>query len=176
MKISIVWFLLLGGMIPSHAIKLVKEEGKPVLKLTRAECDEFLIDHVPDADVAYKEGVDVDGHYVDPADLAGSPKFDLPDVIEIPLEAELKAPSDTPDSQTEEANRIISALADLQQGKPIQPPIRSGQEGENKLLTPETEFGKVSVNLKTGEILLNDKPMSGKFTDMVRKACGSLKE
>jgi hypothetical protein len=164
------------GITPSYAIQVVKEEGRPVLKLTRAECDELLIDHVPDADVAYKEGVDVDGNFVEPADLAGSPKFDLPEVIEIPLEAELKAPSDTPDSQVAETNRILSALADLQQGNPIQSPSATGQDGENKLLTPETEFGKVSVNLKTGEVLLNDKPLHSEFMDKVRKACGGVKD
>jgi len=44
-----------------------------------------LTKHTPDADVAYQAGVDVRGHYVAPADVAGEGQAALPSVIHIPL-------------------------------------------------------------------------------------------
>jgi hypothetical protein len=48
-----------------------------------------LVKHVPDADVAYRPGVDVHGNPVAPADLPGNPTLELPDKITIPLTANL---------------------------------------------------------------------------------------
>lgn len=44
-----------------------------------------LIKHVPDADVAYRPGVDVRGKPVVPADLDSNETIELPDEITIPL-------------------------------------------------------------------------------------------
>lgn len=48
-----------------------------------------LVKHVPSADVAYRAGVDVHGKAVAPADLPDSPQIKLPEVISIPLTADL---------------------------------------------------------------------------------------
>lgn len=48
-----------------------------------------LVQHVPDADVAYQPGFDVHGKPVAPADLPGQPSIQLPDVIKIPLTLDL---------------------------------------------------------------------------------------
>lgn len=168
--------LLLGVISPSQALQVVREEGRPVLKITRAECDELLIEHVPDADVAYKEGVDVDGNDVTPADLAGSPKLDLPDIIHIPLVADLGRVRDPKDPLTQETDRILKALDDLQKGNPIQPPPHPTQRTRNRLSPLEGDVGEVGVSLKSGEVYFNGKPLSSNFTIMVRKACGDLKE
>lgn len=178
MKISIVWIILLeaiGGITPSYAIQIVKEGGRPVLKLTREECDELLIDHVPDADVAYQEGVDVDGNSVEPADLAGSPKLDLPDIIHIPLVADLGKVRDPSDPLIQESDRILKALDDLQKGNPIKRPPHIRDRTRNRLSPLEGDVGEAGVSLKTGEVYFNGKPLSSDFTIMVRKACGSLR-
>ena len=44
-----------------------------------------LVKNTPDADVAYKPGVDVNGNAVAPADLPGSQQIKLPSKINIPL-------------------------------------------------------------------------------------------
>jgi hypothetical protein len=48
-----------------------------------------VVAHVPDADVAYKPGVDVNGKPVAPADLPGSNQLVLPDSFVITLELNL---------------------------------------------------------------------------------------
>jgi hypothetical protein len=44
-----------------------------------------LVQHTPDANVAYQPGVDVHGKPVAPADLPGTPQVQLPQTITIPL-------------------------------------------------------------------------------------------
>lgn len=48
-----------------------------------------LVRHVPDSDVAYKPGVDVDGNEVTPADLPGAAPIKLPEQIDIPITVEI---------------------------------------------------------------------------------------
>ncbi len=48
-----------------------------------------LVKHVPDADVAYRPGVDVNGKPVVPADLPGSNDFQIQKPVTIPLTADL---------------------------------------------------------------------------------------
>ncbi len=48
-----------------------------------------LVQHVPDADVAYQPGVDVHGHAVAPADLPDSAGAGKPWPVQIPLTARL---------------------------------------------------------------------------------------
>ncbi|MDD5586508.1 MAG: hypothetical protein PHY92_06075 [Alphaproteobacteria bacterium] len=48
-----------------------------------------LVKHVPDADVTYRPGVDVNGRPVAPADLPGSADFQVQNPISIPLTADL---------------------------------------------------------------------------------------
>lgn len=167
---------LLISLTSTYALEIVKEQGRPVLKLTREECDELLIEHVPDADVAYREGVDVDGNFVEPADLAGSPKLDLPDIINIPIIADLGKVRDPKDPLVQETDRIIKALDDLQKGNPIKRPPHIRDRTRNRLSPLEGDVGEAGVSLKTGEVYFNGKPLSSNFTAMVRKACRDLKE
>lgn len=66
-----------------------QEDGQPLrIVITKLDCSR-LIRHVPDPDVAYQPGVDVNGRAVAPADVPGSgadaiPGL-LPDVLEFPL-------------------------------------------------------------------------------------------
>ncbi|ACI98631.1 hypothetical protein [Rhodospirillum centenum] len=71
--------------------------GQPTIIVDRAAC-RWLQRHVPDADVEYRPGVDVNGRPVAPADLPGSPRIALPDRIEIgitlPLAQRFGIPAD----------------------------------------------------------------------------------
>lgn len=60
----------------------VAEDG--AVQIKREDCAQ-LVKHVPDADVEYQPGVDVDGNPVAPADLDGGYQITLPEVIEIPI-------------------------------------------------------------------------------------------
>jgi hypothetical protein len=63
-------------------------EAVPV-RVDRDACAQ-VVEHVPDADVAYKPGVDVDGKPVAPADMPGSTQLELPDSFVITLELDLR--------------------------------------------------------------------------------------
>ena len=74
--------LLLGAVAaPASA------ESVPV-RVDRDACAN-VVAHVPDADVAYQPGVDVNGKPVAPADLPGSVQLELPDSFVITLELNL---------------------------------------------------------------------------------------
>ena len=48
------------------------------LQLSKADCRR-LVEHQPNGDIAYREGVDLRGRPVVPADLPGRPKLPLPE-------------------------------------------------------------------------------------------------
>ena len=56
--------------------------------VTKADCAR-LVKHVPAPDVAYREGVDVYGRAVAPADLNGGTRLALPEEILIDIEVDL---------------------------------------------------------------------------------------
>ena len=58
--------------------------AEPSPRVDPALC-QALTKYVPDADVAYQPGVDVDGNAVAPADLPGSSQMQMPSKLEIPL-------------------------------------------------------------------------------------------
>lgn len=77
-------------------LKIPAFAGMTVLLLTApafaqtvelAEC-KTLTEHVPQADVAYQPGVDVEGNAVVPADVNAA-SFELPDIMTIPLSVDL---------------------------------------------------------------------------------------
>lgn len=56
--------------------------------VTRQTCAD-LVEQVPDADVEYKPGVDVNGDAVAPADLPGTPQIIVPQEFSIPITVNL---------------------------------------------------------------------------------------
>ena len=68
------WLLaaIISFLLPGPAI------AGATVKLTKAEC-KWLVEHRPRDDVAYREGVDVRGRAVVPADLPGAPDLALPE-------------------------------------------------------------------------------------------------
>ncbi len=53
-------------------------DAATTVKLTKADCRR-LVEHLPRDDVAYREAVDARGRAVAPADLAGTPRLNLPE-------------------------------------------------------------------------------------------------
>jgi hypothetical protein len=72
--VSILCLLTMGQARPSLA--------PDALIITRKDCG-YLIRHQPDADVAYRPGVDVNGRPVVGADL--TPRLDLPQAVDIDI-------------------------------------------------------------------------------------------
>ena len=66
--------VFLGALALGVAAAPAVAESVPV-RVDRDACAK-VVAHVPDADVAYKPGVDVNGRSVAPADLSGSPQID----------------------------------------------------------------------------------------------------
>jgi hypothetical protein len=78
--------------------------------VNRAACDQ-LVEHVPNADVAFMPGKTVDGRDVAPADLDDGPRPQLPDVISILITTELQDDFDLPfDSPLFEADALIGVV------------------------------------------------------------------
>ena len=60
--------------------------------LTETDCRRLVVEHTPGADVAYREGVDVRGRPVAPADLPGSRRLRLRDTYTFDIEVRPLAP------------------------------------------------------------------------------------
>ena len=66
----------------------VLAEGR-VVTLTKQDCRRLNV-HVPEPDVAYRPGVDVNGRPVTPADLGGAPALAIPETVTIEIEVDLQ--------------------------------------------------------------------------------------
>jgi len=95
---GIVGFLIPGVLIPSMA-------AAQTVEISSADCSS-LVRHAPDADVAFKPGVGLDGAPVAPANLNGAPPFALPESFSIPITVDLQKrlgiPADPAQYQTRE--------------------------------------------------------------------------
>lgn len=80
------WVLAIAGLTMTP-FAVLAQDGKEVT-VSSKDCRR-LVRHYPDADVAYKPGVDVRGNPVASADLAGSRLKVLPDKLTIPITADL---------------------------------------------------------------------------------------
>ena len=95
--------------------------------ITERDCAR-LVQHVPDADVAYQPGVDVNGRPVVPADLPGSPQIQVPESFSIPITVDLASrlgipPGGDADFTAEAAIGRVDVLADGRaffNGQPLQ--------------------------------------------------------
>ncbi|MBP9693917.1 MAG: hypothetical protein KBE16_04370 [Alphaproteobacteria bacterium] len=125
-----VLFLSVCVLVSSaDALSTFANEGVPNLLMSRPACD-FLVNHVPNPDVAYSEGLDVIGRSVAPADLNASPinnfgkePFNMPLQFEITLFEKASLPNILPFAE------IKMDVEDLEyrngevyfQGQPISP-------------------------------------------------------
>jgi hypothetical protein len=82
--ITTVAFLLAISIIYAAAAA----KGQTV-RMSAADCTS-LTTHVPDSDVAYKPGVDVNGNSVAPADVGGGLRIETPTEFEIPITLDLQ--------------------------------------------------------------------------------------
>lgn len=100
-----------------------------------------LVKHVPSADVAYRAGVDVHGKAVAPADLPDSPQIRLPEVVTIPLTADL------------------ATLLNLPAAKM---PFKTGAD---------TAVALGSLTLEGDRVLYNGQPLTGDQQDNLSVLC-----
>lgn len=78
--------------------------------ITKADCAR-LVKHVPAADAAYQDGVDVYGRPVVPADLSGGAEIAVPEEILIAIEVDLFDRFDLPpNGVTYDADAIIGVV------------------------------------------------------------------
>jgi hypothetical protein len=110
--------------------------------VTRSDCM-ALVRHHPSADATYQPGVDVHGKYVAPADLpAGNTTVTLPDKVQFDLKINPVTYGKTTANATS-SNYANTAMS----------------------------VAHVSVDLKTGQTLLNGKPLDGDQDQYVVDAC-----
>lgn len=76
--------LQIGGTVPSASAQSLENTGTTEVSVSEAVCRR-LVRHVPDADIAYRPGVDVRGNAVAAADLPGTNVLKLPDKIQFDL-------------------------------------------------------------------------------------------
>ncbi|ARN84166.1 hypothetical protein [Candidatus Nucleicultrix amoebiphila] len=81
----ILTLIFLSAINIAAVSKEASEKVTIPLKLTKDLCNELVIDALPQEDVAYKEGVDVDGNKVESAELSGGIKIRPPKEITIPI-------------------------------------------------------------------------------------------
>jgi len=110
--------------------------------VTRSDCM-ALVRHHPSADATYQPGTDVHGKYVAPADLpGGNTAVALPDKVQFDLKIN---------------------------------PMNYGQGSQNtaanKYANTALTVARVAVDLKTGQTLLNGKPLDGDQDQYVLEAC-----
>jgi hypothetical protein len=79
---------LMGALASGAAALPAAAESVPV-RVGRDACEK-VVAHVPDADVAYRPGVDVNGRPVAPADLPGGNSVEAPDGFVITLQLDLR--------------------------------------------------------------------------------------
>lgn len=72
--------------VPSLAQEALQEVAVPELN---AEICDFMVAHHPDANVAYRPGVDIHGKPVVEADIGGSSLYVQPDEITFPVSVDL---------------------------------------------------------------------------------------
>jgi hypothetical protein len=138
----ILAFLVLAvGLVlspTSRAQDTVRDQGKFTVDPRLCQT---LTKHVPDADVAYQPGVDVNGHAVTPADLDDGRPSILPEEIIIPLSV------------------------DLMQHLALDPhslPARAMKRNDIPLGT---------LTITSGQILFNGKPLSDAQQDNLAVLC-----
>lgn len=123
-------------------------ENVPNLLISRPACD-FLVNHVPDSDVAYSAGQDVNGRSVAPADLNASPinnfgkePFNMPLHFEIKLFTKESLPNVLPFAE------IKMELDDLEyrngevyyRGQPISPQSQAAIAEKCKAMQVQEDF------------------------------------
>jgi hypothetical protein len=80
-----------GAPTPLHrdAAPLKRTKRAIVGRISANDCRRLIVEHVPGPGIAFKPGVDVYGNAVAPADLPGSRRIRLPQVIRIRLQVDL---------------------------------------------------------------------------------------
>ncbi|MDR3436674.1 hypothetical protein [Telmatospirillum sp.] len=180
MKRGIIPLLLLLAAGPAWA-EQVTVTGASVY-VTKSDCM-ALVRHHPAADVTYQPGADVHGKYVTPADLpGGNSAFVPPDKVQFDLKinpmtygqaAGQTATGQTATGQTttgqSSATQSSATQSSAISSSTAQSTGTSGTSG--KFANTELSIGHVSVDLKTGQALLDGRPLDGDQEQVAAEAC-----
>jgi hypothetical protein len=125
--LRLAWLLLIAlSAVPV----LAQTGGRPTVEIAESDCRALVV-HRPDADVAYRPGVDVRGDPVAPADLPGGLTVEPPTTFIIPIEIDLvERFGILEDMPGFEADALIGTLLYddgelVFNGRPLQDPARS---------------------------------------------------
>jgi len=144
--------------------------------VTKTDCQALTTYHAPKG-VEYQPGVDVNGHYVAPADVPGGFSYNLPEKVEFDIKIN---PIDYG-----QRNRLQQQIAAAQARLAQDPNDTASQaqlsslQGQLASLTGKYDntavpVGHVVVNTRTGEATLDGKPMQSSqeqyLADLCRKA------
>jgi hypothetical protein len=85
------WAAERGAPTPLHrdAAPMKRAKRAIVGRISADDCRRLIVEHVPGPSVAFRPGVDAYGNAVAPADLPGSRRIRLPQVIRIRLQVDL---------------------------------------------------------------------------------------
>lgn len=167
-----------GGLFTVCSVALadqVSVAGNQVT-ISRADCQALATYH-PAPGVNYQPGVDVNGHYVAPADVPGGFTYNLPEKVEFDIQV-----NPINYAQRTTIQRQIAAV----QAKLAQNPSDTASQqqlaslqGQLAAITGAYDntampVGHVVVNTRTGDATLNGKPLQNAdqqyLTDLCRKA------
>ncbi|TAK98866.1 MAG: hypothetical protein EPO08_17965 [Rhodospirillaceae bacterium] len=141
------WFGLSGLIVVVAAVVSARAESVTV---SADDCRQ-LAAHVPDDDVNYKPGVDVNGNQVTPADLGGGYPKIVPDEITIPIGVDL-------------ADRLGRARA-KQQG------ITNPTTSDRPLLPYQGQANVGTVTVNGNTVLWNGQPLAPQDEAALAAAC-----
>ncbi|PIW30710.1 MAG: hypothetical protein COW30_01680 [Rhodospirillales bacterium CG15_BIG_FIL_POST_REV_8_21_14_020_66_15] len=126
-------------------------------RISKTDC-RWVLRHRPGADVAYAPGVDVRGKPVVPADVGGGPALDLPDVFEFTVTKDLSAFLDGPEERATAAKAAAQAAA--ANTSAADAAAVAAEEKASKSPKLELVVGTVSVDVKTGAMTFNGRPLN----------------
>lgn len=151
MRSIIILFAALVSL-PALAQDIKNENANAQIRIDKAAC-RAVTRHVPDADVAYKPGVDVNGRPVVPADIDPPTDYHLDDSFELRL--------------TSDAAKAFGLKV------PQLASTGSGSDPNAPGVTTDTVFGYIT--LKHGKAYLNGKPLDNPAQNQLAILCKSHK-
>lgn len=145
MNLLVLLFVLVA--VPAFA-----QDAQQTIRVDTAAC-RYVTKHVPDADVAYKPGVDVHGNKVAPADIAPPIDYHMEDSMYLRL--------------TLDAAKAFGLKV------PNIPTIKQGNNPNVPAVTGETVAGYITF--KHGKAYLNNQPLDDAAQGQLAVLCRSQK-
>jgi hypothetical protein len=120
-----------------------QEERSASITISTADCRRLVVKHTPAPDVAYKEGVDVRGRPVVPADLEGGVRIRTPERVAIEIIVPLRAflgyyaPPRTEEAEVYLGTVILDGDRLFYEGQPLDDPVTAAIAAECRRILAE---------------------------------------